>query len=71
MPERACFQPRVVEASADAGAERLAIELRLTRPIEGIAGRVLTIHLRSGAQMPQAEALRDLLHEFGTNLVAS
>ena len=70
MPEHACFQPRIVEPVADLAPDGrgLAIELRLTRPVDAIAGKVLTIHLRSGVQMAQAEALRDLLHAFGTNL---
>jgi hypothetical protein len=49
----------------------LAVELWLVQPIDGIAGRALQIHLRSGTKMAQAEALRDLLHAWGTEIVVS
>ncbi|MCG5073709.1 hypothetical protein [Paraburkholderia tagetis] len=67
------FAPRVVEpAAADApDGLGLALELTLVRPVEGIAGRALRIHLRRGARMEQAETLRDLLHEVGADIVVS
>lgn len=73
MPDSACFSPRVVEpAEADSPEGRgLALELRLSRPIDGIAGHALRIHLRRGARMHQAETLRDLLHEFGADIVVA
>lgn len=69
----ASFAPRVVEpAEADApDGFGLALELALARPIDGIAGRTLRIHLRRGARMEQAETLRDLLHEVGADIVVS
>ncbi|NLP64190.1 hypothetical protein [Paraburkholderia sacchari] len=69
----ASFAPRVVEpAEADApDGFGLALELTLSRPIDGIAGRTLRIHLRRGARMEQAETLRDLLHEVGADIVVS
>jgi hypothetical protein len=73
MSDTACFSPRVVEpAEADAPEGLgLALELRLARPIDGIAGQALRIHLRRGARMDQAETLRDLLHEFGADIVVA
>jgi hypothetical protein len=73
MSESACFSPRVVEpVEADApDGLGLALELRLVRPIDGIEGRALRIHLRHGARMDQAETLRDLLHEVGADIVVA
>ncbi|WP_321952998.1 hypothetical protein [Paraburkholderia bannensis] len=73
MSDTACFSPRVVEpAEADAPeCHGLALELRLARPIDGIAGHALRIHLRRGARMEQAETLRDLLHEVGADIVVT
>ncbi|QBQ97573.1 hypothetical protein [Paraburkholderia pallida] len=67
------FAPRVVEpAQADAPDGRgLALELTLVRPVDGIAGQALRIHLRHGARMEQAETLRDLLHQVGADIVVS
>nr|WP_241991330.1 hypothetical protein [Paraburkholderia sp. RAU2J] len=47
------------------------MELWLAQPVDGIAGRALQIHLRSGAKMAHAETLRDLLHAWGTEIVVS
>ncbi|PLZ03735.1 hypothetical protein CY652_04985 [Burkholderia sp. WAC0059] len=71
MSESACFTPRVIEpvATSQPDGLGLALELWLSRPIDGIAGRALRIHLRSGVRMEQAEALRDLLHACGTDIV--
>ncbi|MGH8778456.1 hypothetical protein [Paraburkholderia sp.] len=73
MSESACFTPRVVEPVTDSGPDGLglAVELWFARPVDGVAGRALRIHLRSGARMTQAEALRDLLHELATDLVVA
>jgi hypothetical protein len=71
MSESSCFNPRVVEpvAADQPDGLGLAVELWLSRPVDGIAGRSLRIHLRSGARMDQAETLRDLLHAVGTDIV--
>lgn len=73
MSESACFKPRVIEPVCERQPDGLglAIELWLSRPIDGIAGQALRIHLRSGARMEQAETLRDLLHEIGVDLVVT
>jgi hypothetical protein len=73
MSESACFTPRVVEPVVDNGPDGLglAVELWFLRPVDGVAGRALRIHLRSGARMTQAEALRDLLHELATDVVVA
>lgn len=73
MSESACFKPRVVEpiAADQPDGLGLAIELWLSRPVDGIAGRAVRIHLRRGARMDQAETLRDLLHAVGTDIVVS
>lgn len=73
MSDSACFKPRVIEPVLADQPEGLglAVELWLARPIDGIAGRALRIHLRSNARMAQAEALRDLLHAWGTDIVVS
>ncbi|WP_144112355.1 hypothetical protein [Paraburkholderia sp. BCC1886] len=73
MSESACFKPRVIEPVVVDQPEGLglAVELWLAHPVEGIAGRALQIHLRSGAKMDQAEALRDLLHRLGTEIVVA
>ncbi|PXW27470.1 hypothetical protein [Paraburkholderia caballeronis] len=73
MSESACFKPRVIEPVSDRQPDGLglAIELWLARPIDGIAGQSLRIHLRSGARMEQAERLRDLLHEVGVDIVVA
>jgi hypothetical protein len=47
------------------------VELRLARPIDGIDDRAVRIYLRSDARMAQAEALRDLLHTLGTDIVVA
>lgn len=67
------FTPRIVEpVQADApDGLGLALELTLARPVDGIAGRALRIHLRRGARMEQAETLRDLLHQVGVDIVVS
>ena len=67
------FAPRVVEPEeADApDGLGLALELTLVRPVDGIAGQTLRIHLRRGARMEQAEALRDLLHQVGADIVVT
>ncbi|AXE92552.1 hypothetical protein ACTJLC_22645 [Paraburkholderia sp. 22099] len=73
MSDSACFKPRVIEPVVDNQPEGLglAVELWLAHPVDGIAGRAVQIHLRSGAKMAQAEALRDLLHAFGTDIVVA
>ena len=73
MSDSACFKPRVIEPVLVDQPEGLglAVELWLAQPVDGIAGRALRIHLRSNARMPQAEALRDLLHAWGTEIVVS
>jgi hypothetical protein len=73
MSESACFKPCVVEPAAVGQPEgrALAVELWLSRPIDGIAGRALRIDLRNGTRMDQAELLRDLLHAVGTNIVVT
>jgi hypothetical protein len=73
MSESACFKPRVVEPVAVDRPDGLglAVELWLSRPVDGIAGRAVRIHLRSGARMEEAETLRDLLNAVGTNIVVS
>lgn|GEM_PF-748779 len=70
---QANFTPRIVEpVQADApDGLGLALELTLARPVEGIAGRALRIHLRRGTRMEQAETLRDLLHQVGAEIVVS
>jgi hypothetical protein len=40
-------------------------------PVDGIAGHAVQIHLRGAARMAQAEALRDLLHQLGTDIVVA
>lgn len=71
MSESACFKPRVIEPVSDRQPEGLglAVELWLSRPVDGITGQALRIHLRRGARMEQAETLRDLLHEIGVDIV--
>lgn len=73
MSESACFTPRVVEPVVDNQPEGLglAVELWLLRPVDGLDGYALRIHLRSSARMPQAEALRDLLRELATDIVVA
>jgi hypothetical protein len=73
MSESACFKPRVVEPIIVDRPEGLglAVELWLSRPVDGIAGQAVRIHLRSGARMEQAETLRDLLKAIGTNIVVT
>ncbi|MBT2794535.1 hypothetical protein [Paraburkholderia strydomiana] len=73
MSDSACFKPRVIEPVAVNQPEGLglAVELWLAQPVDGIAGRAVQIHLRSDAKMAQAEALRDLLHVLGTEIVVS
>ncbi|ASL41878.1 hypothetical protein bAD24_I00220 [Burkholderia sp. AD24] len=73
MSDSACFKPRVIEPVVVNQPEGLglAVELWLAHPVDGIAGRALQIHLRSGAKMAQAEALRDLLHALGTDIVVA
>ncbi|CAN7347457.1 hypothetical protein ACOCG7_21460 [Paraburkholderia sp. DD10] len=73
MSDSACFKPRVIEPVVDNQPEGLglAVELWLAHPVDGIAGRAVQIHLRSGAKMAQAEALRDLLHAFGTDIMVA
>ena len=73
MSDSACFKPRVIEPVVVNQPEGLglAVELWLAQPVDGIAGRALQIHLRRDAKMPQAEALRDLLHAWGTEIVVS
>lgn len=73
MSQRACFKPRVIEPVTTDRPEGLglAIELWLARPVDGIAGHALQIHLRGDTQMAQAEALRDLLHQLGMDIVVS
>ena len=73
MSDSACFKPRVIEpvvVNQPAGLG-LAVELWLAQPVDGITGRALQIHLRSGAKMAQAEALRDLLHALGTEIIVA
>lgn len=73
MSERAAFKPRVIEPVAVNQPEGLglAVELWLARPVDGIAGRAVQIHLRGDARMAQAEALRDLLHQLGMDIVVA
>jgi hypothetical protein len=73
MSERASFKPRVIEPVADNQPDGLglAVELWLAHPVDGIAGHAVQIHLRGGARMAQAEALRDLLHQLGTDIVVA
>jgi hypothetical protein len=73
MSQRACFKPRVIEpvATDQPDGLGLAIELWLARPVDGIAGHALQIHLRGDTQMAQAEALRDLLHQLGMDIVVT
>lgn len=73
MSQRACFKPRVIEPVATNRPEGLglAVELWLALPVDGIAGHALQIHLRDDTQMAQAEALRDLLHQLGMDIVVS
>jgi hypothetical protein len=73
MSDSACFKPRVIEPVLVDQPEGLglAVELWLARPIDGIAGRALRIHLRSDARMAQVETLRDLLHAWGTDIEVS
>jgi hypothetical protein len=73
MSERASFKPRVIEPVADNQPDGLglAVELWLAHPVDGIAGHAVQIHLRGGARMAQAEALRDLLHQLGTDIVVT
>lgn len=73
MSQRACFKPRVIEPVATDRPEGLglAVELWLARPVDVIAGHALQIHLRDDTQMAQAEALRDLLHQLGIDIVVS
>jgi hypothetical protein len=73
MSDSACFKPRVIEPVVVNQPEGLglAVELWLAQPVDGITGRALQIHLRSGAKMAQAEALRDLLHALGTEIIVT
>jgi hypothetical protein len=73
MSQRACFKPRVIEPVATDRPEGLglAVELWLARPVDGIAGHAVQIHLRGDTRMAQAEALRDLLHQLGMDIVVS
>jgi len=73
MSDSACFKPRVIEPVVVNQPEGLglAVELWFTHPVDRIAGRALQIHLRGGAKMAQAEALRDLLHALGTEIVVA
>lgn len=73
MSESACFKPRVIEPVCDRQPDGLglALELWLSRPVDGIAGHALRIRLREGAKMEQAETLRDLLHEIGVEIVVA
>lgn len=73
MSDSACFKPRVIEPVVVNQPEGLglAVELWLAHPVDGIAGHALQIHLRSNTQMAQAEALRDLLHAVGTEIVVA
>jgi hypothetical protein len=73
MPDSACFKPRVIEPVADNQPDGLglAVELWLAQPVDGIAGRAVQIHLRANTRMAQAEALRDLLHALGTEIVVT
>jgi hypothetical protein len=73
MSDSACFKPRVIEPVVDDQPDGLglAVELWLAQPVDGIAGRALQIHLHRNAKMAQAEALRDLLHALGTEIVVS
>jgi hypothetical protein len=73
MSESASFKPRVVEPVNGHAPDGLglAVELWLARPVEGIDGLAVRIHLRSDARMAQAEALRDLLHTVGTDIVVT
>ncbi|MDE1184210.1 hypothetical protein [Paraburkholderia sp.] len=73
MTDTACFKPRVIEPVVQGRPDGLglAVELWLARPVDGIAGRAVQIHLRSDAQMAQAEALRDLLHQVAADIVVT
>ena len=73
MSESVSFKPRVVEPVVPDAPDGLglAVELWLARPVDGIAGRALRIHLRHGARMDQAETLRDQLHAVATEIVVS
>ncbi|NPT44564.1 hypothetical protein GNZ12_25265 [Paraburkholderia sp. 1N] len=73
MSDSACFKPRVIEPVVVNQPEGLglAVELWLAHPVDGIAGRAVQIHLRSDTKMAQAEALRDLLHVLGTEIVVA
>ncbi len=73
MSDSACFKPRVIEPVVVNQPEGLglAVELWLAHPVDGIAGRAVQIHLRGDARMAQAEALRDLLHQLGTDIVVA
>jgi hypothetical protein len=73
MSESACFKPCVIEPAAVGQPEgrALAVELWLSRPVDGIAGRAVRIDLRHGTRMDEAEKLRDLLHAVGTNIVVT
>ncbi|SIT39146.1 hypothetical protein BN2475_190087 [Paraburkholderia ribeironis] len=52
MSDSAFFKPRVIEPVALNQPEGLglAVELWLAQPVDGIAGRALQIHLRSGTK---------------------
>ncbi len=73
MSESTCFKPRIVEPVTEHAPDGLglAVELWLARPVEGIDGHAVRIHLRSDTRMAQAEALRDLLHALGTDIVVA
>jgi hypothetical protein len=73
MPDHASFKPRVIEpvAANQPDGRGLAVELWFAHPVDGIAGHAVQIHLRSDARMAQAEALRDLLHALGTEIVVA
>ncbi len=73
MTGTACFTPRVIEPVALDAPDGLglALELWFSRPIDGIAGRAVQIHLRAGARMEEAEQLRDLLRAIGANIVVA
>ena len=73
MSDSACFKPRVIEPVADNQPDGLglAVELWLAQPVYGIAGRAVQIPVRANTRMAQAEALRDLLHALGTEIVVT
>ncbi|MBB5465857.1 hypothetical protein HDG32_001964 [Paraburkholderia sp. CI2] len=68
---RSRYEPRQARRDRRERGPGLAVELWFAQPIDGIAGRAVQIHLRSGARMEQADSLRDLLHAWGTRIVVS